>query len=142
MRSVNKPSQTLRKSCPYSEFFWSECGKMQTRITSSTDTFHAVKIKALSLSLSRSLSLSLSLHFRNKVEHQYLKEYPTKLLNTEELESRLRIQLNINKEAFCENSQRLLVVNYLHKRASSQKIDFVLIVLPSSSEFRCLLGFT
>ena len=49
----------LRKKCPYSELFWSafsrlrteygvslriqsECGKMRTRITPNTDTFHAV----------------------------------------------------------------------------------------------------
>ena len=50
-------SQSLRKKCRYSELFWSvfsrvrseislriqsEFGKMQTRITSNTDTFHAV----------------------------------------------------------------------------------------------------
>ena len=32
----------LRKKCPYSELFWSKCGKMRSRITSNTDTFHAV----------------------------------------------------------------------------------------------------
>ena len=35
-------SSSLRKKCPYSELFWSECGKMQTRITLNTDTFQAV----------------------------------------------------------------------------------------------------
>ena len=33
---------TLRENCPYSEFFSSECGKIWTRKTSNTDTFHAV----------------------------------------------------------------------------------------------------
>ena len=53
---------SLRKKCPYSELFWSyfpafglnteryrvslriqsECGKIRTRITPNTDTFHAV----------------------------------------------------------------------------------------------------
>ena len=40
---------TLREKYPYSEFFWSvfsriqsECGKIQTRKTQNTDTFHAV----------------------------------------------------------------------------------------------------
>ena len=33
---------SLRKKCPYSELFWSECGKMRTRITPNTDTFHAM----------------------------------------------------------------------------------------------------
>ena len=45
----------LRKKCPYSELFWpvfsriwteyhiqSECGKIRTRITPNTDTFHTV----------------------------------------------------------------------------------------------------
>ena len=52
---------SLHEKCPYSELFWSafsripteyweilriqsECGKMQTRITSNTDTFHTVLI--------------------------------------------------------------------------------------------------
>ena len=51
----------LRKKCPYSELFWSafsrirtehgvslriqsECGKIRTRITPNTETFHAVLI--------------------------------------------------------------------------------------------------
>ena len=33
---------TLRKKWPYSEFFWSECGKMWARKTPNTDTFHVV----------------------------------------------------------------------------------------------------
>ena len=33
---------TLCKKCPYSECFWSECGKIRTRKTPNTDTFHAV----------------------------------------------------------------------------------------------------
>ena len=33
---------TLREKCPYSEFFWSECGSMGTRKTTYTDTFHGV----------------------------------------------------------------------------------------------------
>ena len=35
---------TLRKKCPYSELFWSERGKIQTRITPNTDTFYAVQV--------------------------------------------------------------------------------------------------
>ena len=35
---------SLRKKCPHSELFWSECGKMRTRITLYTNTFHAVDI--------------------------------------------------------------------------------------------------
>ena len=35
-------SLSLREKCPYSELFWSGCGIMRTRITSNTDTFHAV----------------------------------------------------------------------------------------------------
>ena len=41
----------LRKKCPCLELFWSvfsrsqiECGKIRTRITPNTDTFHAVQI--------------------------------------------------------------------------------------------------
>ena len=47
--STNSDWYSLRKKCPYSEFFWSvfsriqsECGKVRTRITPNTDTFHAV----------------------------------------------------------------------------------------------------
>ena len=32
----------LRKKCPYSEFFWSECGKIRTRKTPNTDTFYTL----------------------------------------------------------------------------------------------------
>ena len=32
------------KKCPYSEFFWSECGEIRTRNTPNTDTFHACYI--------------------------------------------------------------------------------------------------
>ena len=39
--------QPLRKKFPYSELFWSECGKIRTRITPNTDTFHAVNISDL-----------------------------------------------------------------------------------------------
>ena len=35
-------TQPLREKCPYSELFWSECGKMRTRITRKTDSFYAV----------------------------------------------------------------------------------------------------
>ena len=35
-------SLSLREKCPYSELFCSGCGIMRTRITSNTDTFHAV----------------------------------------------------------------------------------------------------
>ena len=35
---------TLRKKCPYSELFWSERGKIRTRITPNTDTFYAVSV--------------------------------------------------------------------------------------------------
>ena len=37
--------QSLRKKCLYSELFWSECGKIQTRITLNIDTFHTVSSK-------------------------------------------------------------------------------------------------
>ena len=40
---INKIN-ALPKKCPYSELFWSEWGKMRTRITPNTDTFHAVGI--------------------------------------------------------------------------------------------------
>ena len=33
---------SLCKKYPYSELFWPQCGKMWTRITPNTDTFHAV----------------------------------------------------------------------------------------------------
>ena len=33
---------TLRQKCPYSEFFWSKCGKIRARKTPNTNTFHAV----------------------------------------------------------------------------------------------------
>ena len=33
---------TLHKKCPYSEFLWSECGKIRIRKTTNTDTFYAV----------------------------------------------------------------------------------------------------
>ena len=56
-------NESLRKKCPYSEFFWSvfsriqteygeiqiiqsECGKIWTRKTPNTDTFHAINFKA------------------------------------------------------------------------------------------------
>ena len=35
-------NHTLRENCPYSEFYWSECGKIRTRKTLNTQTFHAV----------------------------------------------------------------------------------------------------
>ena len=34
-------TMTLRGKCPYSELFYSECGKIWTRITPNTDTFYA-----------------------------------------------------------------------------------------------------
>ena len=34
--------QELCETCPHLEFFWSECGKIHTRKTPNTDTFHAV----------------------------------------------------------------------------------------------------
>ena len=50
--SWNYLKMPLRKKCPYSQLFWSvfsvslriqsKCGKMRTRITPNTDTFHAV----------------------------------------------------------------------------------------------------
>ena len=33
---------TLREKCPYSEFFWSKCGKIWTRITPNMENFYAV----------------------------------------------------------------------------------------------------
>ena len=38
---------TLPKKCLYSELFWSECGKIQTRISPNTDTFYAVLCSAV-----------------------------------------------------------------------------------------------
>ena len=45
---IVKPLQ--REKCPYSEFSWfvfscirTECGKIRTRKTPNTDTFHAVR---------------------------------------------------------------------------------------------------
>ena len=35
--------KTLREKCPYSELFWSDHNKIQTRITPNQDTFYAVK---------------------------------------------------------------------------------------------------
>ena len=35
---------SLREKCPYSELFWSKCGKIRTRITPNTDTFYPVCI--------------------------------------------------------------------------------------------------
>ena len=57
-------SYSLHENCPYSEFFWSvffhiwtedgkiwsiqsKCGKMRTRKTPNTDTFHAVNLLVL-----------------------------------------------------------------------------------------------
>ena len=37
-----KQQLLLREKRPYSEFFWYECGKILTRNTPNTDTFHAV----------------------------------------------------------------------------------------------------
>ena len=37
-------TQSLRKKCRYSKLFWSECGKIRTRITPNMDTFDAVSI--------------------------------------------------------------------------------------------------
>ena len=34
-----------REKCLYSELFWSECGKMRSRISPNTDTFYAVTRK-------------------------------------------------------------------------------------------------
>ena len=39
---MNKAKQSLHEMCPYSEFFWSECGKMRMRKTPNMDTFYAV----------------------------------------------------------------------------------------------------
>ena len=35
---------TVREKCPYSEFFWSECGKIRIRKTKNTDTLHPVLV--------------------------------------------------------------------------------------------------
>ena len=40
--SYAEGTMTLRKKCPYSEFFWSAFSRIRTRITPNTDTFHAV----------------------------------------------------------------------------------------------------
>ena len=46
LRAVNSfhKKLSLRKKSPYLQFFWSDCGKMRTRKTPNTDTFHAVFI--------------------------------------------------------------------------------------------------
>ena len=36
--------QSLRKTCPYSELFWSVFSRIQSRITPNMDTFHAVSL--------------------------------------------------------------------------------------------------
>ena len=53
--TFTRPS--LRKMCPYSEFFWSmfscittEYGKIQTRKAPNTDTFHSVLITTITIS--------------------------------------------------------------------------------------------
>ena len=40
---------TLRKKCSYLDLFWSECGKIRTRITPDKDTFYAVLLTELKL---------------------------------------------------------------------------------------------
>ena len=40
---INDFMKNLRKKRPYPELFWSESGKIRTRITPNTDTFHAVQ---------------------------------------------------------------------------------------------------
>ena len=36
--------KSLREKFPYFDFFWSECGKIRTRKTPNTNTFHAVSV--------------------------------------------------------------------------------------------------
>ena len=49
---------TPRKKCPFSELFWFKCGKMRTRITPNTDTFHAVVVLDVLTTLSFRLTCS------------------------------------------------------------------------------------
>ena len=49
---------TPRKKCPFSELFWSKCGKMRTRITPNIDTFHAVVVLDVLTTLSFKLTCS------------------------------------------------------------------------------------
>ena len=58
-------SISLRKECPYLELLWSafsrirteygeiqsECGKMRTRVTPNTDTFHEVYYAIISVTI-------------------------------------------------------------------------------------------
>ena len=44
IKILSRPFHTLQENCLYLEFFWSECGKTQTRKTPNTYTFHAVII--------------------------------------------------------------------------------------------------
>ena len=39
-----KKACTLRKKCPYSELFWSECREIRTGITPNMDPFRAALI--------------------------------------------------------------------------------------------------
>ena len=38
----NRRTVSLGENCPYSEFSWSECGKIRTRKIPNTNTFHTV----------------------------------------------------------------------------------------------------
>ena len=71
--------QTLREMCPYSQLFWSacsrimerysaslciqsECGKIRTRITPITATFHAMKMSFIVLISSRTVKIAKKLY--------------------------------------------------------------------------------
>ena len=94
--------RSLRKKCPYSELFWSvfsriwteyeaslriqcECGKIRTRITPNTDTFHAVdllRIDSVTANLIREFSnvpilffvyIVLLLLYNQQITHDFSK---------------------------------------------------------------------
>ena len=46
-RQKNSAVWSLRKKFPYSELFWSKCGKIRTSITPNMDTFYTVDVKKL-----------------------------------------------------------------------------------------------
>ena len=67
---------SLRKKCPYSEILvriYSECGKIQTRITPNTGTFHPVHIlRAIRAHLLVYLYLQRMINLENTNNKAYL----------------------------------------------------------------------
>ena len=60
---VKSQHSTLRKKCPHSELFWSECGKMRTRITPNMDTFHAVHLTKTSRDYCHQKKTTITIEF-------------------------------------------------------------------------------